>query len=224
MAKEDTQEKAVQVTQTEAEQVEAWLKAKDAPEPGEFIKDRAIRDPELPEGVGMKLASVKSAGYVFVYHTKTGDRSIVNRNMLRTQLRKKLEDGSNAFSLMPPVDKEGNVIKPIAGTIKCMLHQESPNRADYDRMGFAVCKKANLPSLHAQEQHMRHRHHIEFESIEKIKKDTKEAEDREFQRNLYQKLAISLEQKQKETFKCESCESSFTSRIALEGHKRSHNK
>ena len=216
-----------EITGKEADELESWLKAKDAPEPGDSLKERIIRDPDMPEGVGMKYTSVKSAGWVYVYHTRTGDKSIVNRNMLRTQLQKKLEDGSLAFSLKPPVGKDGKIIKPIPGIIKCLLHPDDLNRQHYDVMGFAICKKANLSSPHSLTQHMRHRHHVEWEAIEKDRTDKEKAEDRTFQKNLYEKLTSSLvkpevQPEPKVTFVCETCEKDFSTRIALEGHKRSH--
>lgn len=181
------------VSDKNAEVLEGWLRAEKAPEPGTVKFDELIKDKELPDGVGMRYHSLQSAGWVYVYHTKTGDRSVVNRNMLRQQLQKKLPDGSYAFSLMPPRDKDGNIIKPLQGTIKCMLHKDSPDRALYDQMGFAVCPKDNIPNQHNLVQHMKHRHHVEWEAIEKVRIDAEKAEDRKFQQALYSKITDSIQ-------------------------------
>jgi len=191
VATEDTQVKETIPKDTEA--IEAWLRMEKAPEPGSAKFDELIKDKSLPQGIDMKFHSLQSAGWAYVYHTKTGDKSIVNKNMLRMQLQKKLPDGSFAFSLLPPKDKNGNIIKPIVGTIKCMLHPDSPNRAHYDQMGFAVCMKDNIPNQHNLVQHMSHRHKMEYASMEKERTDAEKVEERAFQKALYTKMTESVQ-------------------------------
>ena len=90
----------------------------------------------------MVTASHSHAGYVYVYHIPTGERRAINKNMLPTQLKKLLEDGTPAFSLRPI---QNPAIRPVQ-RLKCMLHPTDPNRAYYDTLGFPVCMKANLTS------------------------------------------------------------------------------
>jgi len=180
-----------QVKEQENEIVEAWLRAEKAPEPGTVAFEGLIKDPELPTGVSMKFSTLINAGRVPVYHTKTGDRSVIPQSMLRAQLQKRLpkdEGGGYAFSINPPKDAMGNIIKPVQGTIKCMLHKDDPNRKLYDQMGFAVCPKDNITSQHSLVQHMKHRHHVEYETIEKIRTDAEKLEERTFQKALYTRM------------------------------------
>lgn len=152
---------------------ETVLEAEQAAEPGTMTKGQTI------EGdVPMTTMDLKSAGYVYVYDTRTGERSICNRNMLTAQLKKKRPDGSNVFTTANP----GIEVK--RGTYKCMLHPDGPNRAHYDELGLAVCRKANLTSPFQVKRHMQKRHHVEWETLEEERKDMEKQEDREFQRRM----------------------------------------
>ena len=183
----------------DSEIIENWLRTEKAPEPGTASFDGIIKDPELPPGVGMKFNTLVSAGWVYVYHSETGDKSRINKNMLRTQLQKRLPSGKYAFSLYPPKDKDGNIIKPMMGIIKCLLHQDNPNRASYNQMGFGVCPKENLPSQHALIQHMEHRHSTEYKAIEKVRIDAEKAEERAFQKTLYNRITNNEPQPVRQT-------------------------
>src|SRR4030042_6807772 len=76
--------------------------------------------------------SINSAGYVWMWDTRTGERSKTNVNMLPTQLKKKREDGSRVFTTIDPG------ITQFRGTLKCLLHSDSPNRKHFDELGFTV--------------------------------------------------------------------------------------
>ncbi len=129
------------------------------------------------------LRSVDSAGYVWIWDTRTGDRSKTNANMLPTQLKKRRPDGSRVFTTIDPG------ITPVRGTVKCRLHPDDPERAHYDSLGFGVCHKSNLVSPFQREQHMKHKHQAEWATIQKEKADADREEDRAFQRNLMQSAA-----------------------------------
>lgn len=182
----------VETQKTDAQIAESWATAEKAPEPGDSLKEGSIKVAGMPEGLGMRYQSLESAGWVYVYHQETGDRSRINRNMLGMQLRKKLPDGRNAFSIYPPKDAKGNIIKPARGTIKCMLHKDDPNRENYTRWGFPVCPCDNLKSEHDKIQHMKHRHGREWETIDKDRQDREKQEDRKFQQMLYTKMTESI--------------------------------
>jgi len=121
---------------------------------------------------------VSSAGYVFIYDTRTGDRSRTNRNMLPTQLKKRRADGSPVFTTKKPS------FSPARGTFKCMLHIDDPNREHYNALGLATCRKSNLTNAYQVRRHMQKRHPVEWEVIEEERKAKEKAEDREFQREL----------------------------------------
>lgn len=155
--------------------------AEKAPEPGTLTVKQVLTD-GLDETLPSVIATVASAGYVFVYDTKTGERSMVNRNMLSTQLNKKREDGTFAFTTVKPETK------PFRGTMLCLLHPDGPDRKHYDSFGFAICKKSNLTTQFQVERHMAHRHPQEWATIQKAKVDAEKQQDRDFQKNLMESL------------------------------------
>ena len=159
--------------------LEAMIKeAETAPEPGE-LKKAQVLDKGKEEGSSPMVAKeLTSAGYVFIYDTITGDVSKCNRNMLLQHLKKKRPDGSTVFTLTDPK------IPQKGGTFKCYLHPDDPNRARYDDMGLAVCKKSNLASKFQRNRHMQKRHKMEWETIEHERLETEKMADREFQKRM----------------------------------------
>lgn len=152
-----------------------------APEPGEFSKGGAVTTGDKDIDT-MTLGDMTSAGWVYIWDTVTGERSITNRNMLPTQLGKKRSNGSFVFSTVAPG------ITPKRGKLKCMLHPENPNREHYEGLGFPICTKSNLTSPMQVGLHMRHRHKMEWATIEDERKEAEKQEDRAFQRNLMRGL------------------------------------
>jgi hypothetical protein len=147
--------------------------AKAAPEPGDLKKGQLIPDgnKQLPGGV----IELKSAGYVRIYDTLTGEESIVNRNMLPDKLKQTRPDGSFVFSTKQST-------KPARGTFKCLLHKDNPNRKHYDELGLSVCRKDNLTAPHQVKLHMMHRHKTEWETIENERIEMERQEDRSLQK------------------------------------------
>ncbi len=146
-----------------------------ADEPGPFKKGGIVPDgsKDLPLGI-MEL---KSAGYVMIYDTLTGEPSRINRNMLMAKMKQRRPDGTFIFSLQ-------QTVIPVRGTYKCMLHPDGADRGYYDSLGLPVCKKSNLTSLFQVERHMQKRHRQEWDTI-KAERDRKEKqEDRDFQRSI----------------------------------------
>ena len=146
-------------------------------EPGTIGKDPIVHkgDEEIPAPM---VAKLKSAGYVFIYDTKTGEQSLTNRNMLPTQLKKKRADGSLVFTTVKPKKT------PKRGTHKCLLHADDPNRSHYDELGLPVCKKDNLMSPFQVRRHMEKRHKMEWAAIQQEKQDIKEEEERKLRKAL----------------------------------------
>lgn len=151
--------------------------------------EEQMRDAEVAPESGVRLdtsepltemspTKMQSAGYVYIYDTRTGDRSVCNRNMLPAHLGKKRPDGSLVFTTAKRLPT------PRGGTLKCMLHPDNPNRYHYDALGLATCPKANLTSPYQVQRHMQKRHKMEFATI-------KEEQDREEKaRNLKMQEAI----------------------------------
>ena len=129
-----------------------------ADEPGDRKAGKVI---SATAHMTMSTSELQSAGYVYVYDTRTAERSIVNRNMLQQQLEKRREDGSFAFSTRQP---EG--IEPDRGTLQCFLHEDNPNREKYDKMGLVRCEKSNFFTEMDRERHLRMRHPRAFATLE----------------------------------------------------------
>lgn len=133
----------------------------------------------------MIISSISSGGKVQVYDTKTGEMSWVLYNkdtggMLRGILKRKRPDGSRIFTLAKPS------IEPVRGTLKCLLHPDVIDRERYNTMGLPVCKKSNLTAPYMVEKHMKNRHPSAWAILDKEKQDKEKAEDRSFQRALYE--------------------------------------
>jgi len=160
------------VTEDTTKDLEEMLReAEEAPEPGESVKEKVIHKPDEDLPVPMIRGTLESAGYVYIYDTNTGDRSLANRNMLRQLLHRKRPDGSHVFTTIRPVNPP-NPIK--RGTYKCLLHPDDPNRGHYAEMGFPTCPKSNLTSPFMVKKHMKNRHKVEWAAIEEERKEAKE--------------------------------------------------
>ena len=139
--------------------------AERVPEPGLSVKDILSRGTDdLP--APMIVGALKSAGWTIVYHMETGEPSIVNRNMLPMQLKKKTASGKRAFTV-----RKNEAPVPWRGELKCMLHEDAPNRVYWDGVGLPVCKKNNLTSPMQVMRHMQHRHKDEWATMERERED-----------------------------------------------------
>ena len=171
-------------------------------------------EPGLQEITEVKQGSiVESAGYVYIWDTRTADRSVCNRNMLQTTLGKLRKDGSRVFTTIKPD------FEPRGGQHKCLLHESDENREEYDSLGLPVCTKDNLDSPYQVNRHMQTRHPQEWATIEDINATAAREEDREFQRILIQAAARGASlptneappKKEREPVivQCEECGSEF---------------
>ena len=125
----------------------------------------------------MQPAEVLSGGQVYIYDTKTGERSICRRNILPTKLSLRRPDGSLVFTTIQPK------VKPKRGHLKCMLHPDE-RKPIYDTWGFAVCKKANLTSPFQVRRHMQNRHKQEYEAIKEEQTRLEKEEERKLRESI----------------------------------------
>ncbi len=182
-------------TQDNLEQVEEMLRmAANASEPGTFVKGTVV--PDNKGQISLGIMELKSAGYVWIYDTVTGESSKINRNMLPSKLKLTRPDGSYVFSVK-------QIIKPARGTFKCLLHSENLDRLHYDTMGLATCRKSNLTSLFQVERHMQKRHKVEWETIKNERDRKEKQEDRQLQRQMIEGMTGVSPQKQPEKSKVE---------------------
>ena len=163
---------------TEKMSVELMEEAEAAPEPGSFNRRQVIPSPSDTFPIDVQVSSLESAGYVYVYDTLTGDRAVINRNMLEQQLSKLRPDGTRFFTTVKPP------FEPKRGTLKCLLHKDDPERWQYDEWGFAVCNKSNLVSEFQVNRHVQIRHRMEWQTIYEERQIKEKQEERDFQRQL----------------------------------------
>jgi hypothetical protein len=139
---------------------------------GDYIRKPQMETEDAPEVGGMIVSDLESAGYVMLYDTVTREPSLVNMNMVAAQRKVRRENGSLVFTSVKPA--EG----PWRGDIKCFLHQDQPERAQYDAMGFSVCAKRTLPNGYQAQNHARHRHRDEWAAVEAEQAEKERREDR----------------------------------------------
>lgn len=122
--------------------------------------------------VEMAPTELKSRGYVYIYDTRTSERSVCHRNNLRTALQKKRPDGSIVFTTVKPKTQ------PKRGVLKCYLHPDE-RKSEYDAWGFPLCRKANLTSPFQVRRHMQKRHKQEWEAIQEEERRIEREKERE---------------------------------------------
>ena len=211
---------------------EMILRAEQAMEPGSMNAMQVIHNTEEGEGapdLPMIVNSLQSAGYVYIYDTQTGERSVTNRNMLPSQLRKTRDDGSLVFTTIRP--------KKVAkrGSFPCYLHTSSPRRALFDTLGLATCRKATLTSDYEVQNHMKARHKREWGILQKMEADAERDEERKWRRLMSEGLMgvmgvtdTSDPQSVGTVSSCPVCGKEFTGASAkqiankIRLHKRSH--
>ena len=165
-------------------------------EPGDFQVGDRVRNPgppseTMPNGVpGSVVSDLLSAGHTILYDTITREPSVVNHNMLFTQLEAKRDDGSLVFTRIKPSEP------PWRGNFKCFLHKDQPDRAHYDRMGFKTCKKATMPNQYQADNHARNRHRDEWRAVEAERESRERKEDRDAQQAMIRAVSVqgTLEQ------------------------------
>ena len=169
----------------------------------------------------MTVKELSSAGYVYIWDSRTFERAPVLYYMLPSILRRRREDGSFIWTTNDPKQL------PYRGTYKCLLHKENPAREAFDKMGLRNCKKSNIINEFEVKQHMIKKHPKEWNAIEDLRKERERQEDRADARLLRETLRGNAEklvraERQMET--CDICGKEVNGKLALSGHKRSHKK
>ena len=178
---------------TEKMTMELIEEAESAPEPGSFDRRQVLHSSSDAFPMEVQVASLESAGYVYVYDTENGDKSVINRNMLETQLSKLRPDGTRFFTTVKPA------FEPVKGKLKCLLHKDDPDRGQYDSWGFATCNKSNLISEFQVNRHVQIRHRMEWQTIYEERERQEKEEERNFQRQLLGLATQGRQQTQSQT-------------------------
>ncbi|MCR4341027.1 MAG: hypothetical protein NUW01_14190 [Gemmatimonadaceae bacterium] len=135
-----------------------------------------------------KITDQSDAGWVNVYRISDGVCKPVNRNMLRTQLSKRTEDGKRAFTTDPR-----RAAKPVKPAYHCALHPDV-REGWMDEQGIKVCTKKMRSPMEAR-RHFQYRHKTAWEMAEERKATAREEREQRFQERL---LSIGTAQVQAE--------------------------
>ena len=113
---------------------------------------------------------------ITVFRTDTGAMITLDPDPenLKIYAAMKNRQGLPLYSMIPvPVPK---------GSIKCILHADNPDRGEYNRLGFANCRKGGFRDIFTMEIHVKNRHEREWAVLEDIKKREREDEALALQR------------------------------------------
>ena len=189
------------------------------------IAPKTVLNPDDKEAPPTIVRTISSAGYVYVWDSRTYVKVPVLYYMLPQILRQRRQDGSYRFTVNDPGEL------PKRGTLKCLLHRDSPNRVHYDELGFRICKKENITNPYQVTQHMKSKHKAEWAAIEEEKKERERLEDREAQRLLIGAVAgkvekpepvVSIEEptevRKAEVFTCPTCNKEYKQRKTFRKH------
>ncbi len=145
---------------------------------GELTKNPVIHKGDSILDAPMVVKNISSAGYVFIWDTRSFEKIPILYYMLGQKLRQRRQDGSYQFTTFDPRQL------PKRGTIKCMLHKDGEKRAHFDELGFRGCPKENITNTYQLRRHMMLKHPQEWKAIEEERIDKEKAEDRALQRLL----------------------------------------
>ena len=142
------------------------------------------RDSEVTEALATPMNMTVRNGDVIVYHTAEHDARIVPvGDALRAALKKRLPDGSRAFSARPT----GEAIK---GQVKCYLHPEHPDRQKWYDMGITImCQSGHFASIVDMERQMETKHGREWARMKALNERNEREEDRAFQRMMLERMS-----------------------------------
>ena len=167
---------------------EALRDAKFVDVPSELKENPVIHHGDEALDAPMTVKELTSAGYVYVWDSRTYKRAPVLYYMLPSILRRRRDDGSFIWTTNDPKKL------PKRGTMLCPLHKDSPNRKEYDEMGFRICPKSNIVNAFEVKQHMTKKHPKEWNAIEDQRKDRERQEDRAAQRALFEAVGGKKEE------------------------------
>ena len=121
-------------------------------------------------------------GFVLVYDTRSGEAVPVDTNRLPSVLSLAHRDSRYpdwVGKLKWTLDKN-RAPKPIVGKLKCPLHPEHPEHERYYALGAEPCRKANLMSLMAVDDHVRIKHQRTWGYLEREQAQQERDEEREY--------------------------------------------
>ena len=153
---------------------ELALEAQDAIDDTDLKAGEFTHTPTADDPYAMIVEEASSAGKSVVYDIRNGEASIVNNNMLPTQLGKTdPETGKRIFTTRqsdaPPVSR---------GEYLCLLHENHSDREYHKSLGLGTCNKSNLRTMLDVRTHAQNRHRAEWAAITEARDQEREDQER----------------------------------------------
>jgi hypothetical protein len=165
---------------------ELALEAQDVIDDTDVKEGQFAHTPTTNDPYAMIIEEASSAGKSVVYDIRNGDASIVNNNMLATQLAKTdLDTGKRIFTT-----RRSDAPEIISGKYLCLLHEEHPDREFHKRLGLGTCNKSNLRTLLDVRTHAQNRHQQEWNAIYENRDQEREDQERRIRELTLSKLVV----------------------------------
>jgi len=153
---------------------ELALEAQDAIDDTDLKEGSFTHTPTANDPYAMIVEEASSAGKSVVYDIRDGEASIVNNNMLPSQLGKTdPETGKRIFTTRkadaPPIE---------VGEYLCLLHENHPDREYHESLGLGTCSKSNLRTMLDVRTHAQNRHRSEWAAITESRDQEREDQER----------------------------------------------
>lgn len=165
---------------------ELALEAQDVIDDTDVKEGQFAHTPTANDPYAMIIEEASSAGKSVVYDIRNGEASIVNNNMLATQLAKTDPDtGKRVFTT-----RRSDAPEVVSGEYLCLLHEEHPDREFHKRLGLGTCDKSNLRTLLDVRTHAQNRHQQEWSAIYENRDQEREEQERRIRELTLSQLVV----------------------------------
>lgn len=140
-------------------------------EPPSYMRSgEIINRPTEEAPAPMQVSDLRFKGYVEVWDTRTGIKSLQPWWLLWQTMRKTREDGSLVFSRTDPQ------IPPNYGAdLFCPLNPASPDYPKLKGMGFKQCRKQHIPHQDALMRHVQKSHSRAWDAMERDQEEDRKS-------------------------------------------------
>jgi hypothetical protein len=153
---------------------ELALEARDIIDDTDLKEGSFTHTPTADDPYAMIVDEASSAGKSVVYDIRNGQASIINNNMLPTQLGKTdPETGKRIFTT-----RRADAPLVSVGEYLCLLHENHPDREYHESLGLGTCNKSNLRTMLDVRTHTQNRHRSEWAAITESRDQEREDQER----------------------------------------------
>ena len=148
--------------------------------PASYMKEGEILNrPSETNPLPLRVTSLRYKGYVEVWDTLTGEKSLQPWWLLWQTMKKKREDGTLVFTRSDP-----HIPPNYGADLTCPLNPKSPEYKKLKKMGFRDCKKQHIPHIDGLQRHVQKSHSRAWEAMERERETQERQEDRQLQRDM----------------------------------------